>query len=118
MLDWANSHGRCVCQRSVRQETSMFKAGTLPLNIYQNAPVPGELQVILAPPQQPHDNAPPADVPELEGGDQISEYDTESGIEEQSMSENSHGGDPNEPVGHTLNFCSQPLDLEPNQNQS
>ena len=45
MLDWANSHGRCVCPRSVRQETTMFKVGTLPLSIYQNAPVPGESRV-------------------------------------------------------------------------
>ena len=36
MLEWANEHGRCVRQRSVRQETTKFKAGTLPLNMYAN----------------------------------------------------------------------------------
>ena len=28
-------HGKCVRQRTVRQETTKFKAGTLPLNMYR-----------------------------------------------------------------------------------
>ena len=45
MLDWANSHGRCFHQRSARQETTMFKVCTLPLNIYQNGAVQGVSRV-------------------------------------------------------------------------
>ena len=40
MRDWANEYGRAVRQRSIRQETTKFKAGTLPLNMYR-----GEQQV-------------------------------------------------------------------------
>ena len=34
MLEWAENNGKAIRQRTVRQETSKFKAGTLPLNIY------------------------------------------------------------------------------------
>ena len=34
MREWAVQHGKCVRQRTVRQETTKFKAGTLPLNMY------------------------------------------------------------------------------------
>ena len=41
MLGWANEFGKCVRQKTVRQETTMFKAGTLPLNMYpKNVPTP------------------------------------------------------------------------------
>lgn len=35
MKNWASDYGKCVRQRTVRQETTKFKAGTLPLNMYQ-----------------------------------------------------------------------------------
>ena len=35
MRKWARDHGKCVRQRTVRQETAKCKAGTLPLNMYQ-----------------------------------------------------------------------------------
>ena len=38
MREWAAQHGKCACQRTVQQETTKFKAGTLPLNMYQAAP--------------------------------------------------------------------------------
>lgn len=38
MREWAAQHGKCVRQRTVRQETTKFKAGTLPLNMYRAAP--------------------------------------------------------------------------------
>ena len=42
MTNWANTHGKsCVRQRTVRQETK-YKAGTLPLNMYQTAVHRGE----------------------------------------------------------------------------
>ena len=34
MLEWAANSGKAVRQRTVRQETTKFKAGTLPLNMY------------------------------------------------------------------------------------
>ena len=34
MLEWASNNGTAVRQRTVRQETTMFKAGTLPVNMY------------------------------------------------------------------------------------
>ena len=37
MRKLANTHGKCVRQRTVRQETTKYKAGTLPLNMYQTA---------------------------------------------------------------------------------
>ncbi len=40
MREWASTHGKAVRQRSVRQETTMFKAGTLPLNMYMSSKLP------------------------------------------------------------------------------
>ena len=37
MLEWAANNGKAVRQRTVRQETTKFKAGTLPLNIYASS---------------------------------------------------------------------------------
>ena len=34
---WAKDHGKCVRQCTVRQETTKFKAATLPLNMYESA---------------------------------------------------------------------------------
>ena len=42
MLEWAANNGKAVRQRTVRQETSMFKAGTLPLNMYATSEQPKE----------------------------------------------------------------------------
>jgi hypothetical protein len=38
MRDWAMVNGKCVCQRTVRQETTKLKSGTLPLNMYRPSP--------------------------------------------------------------------------------
>ncbi|XP_063412869.1 uncharacterized protein LOC134695518 [Mytilus trossulus] len=39
---WANTHGKCVRQRTVRLETTAYKCGTLPLNMYEsNKTTPG-----------------------------------------------------------------------------
>lgn len=34
MREWAREHGQCVRQRTVRQQTTKFSAGTLPLTAY------------------------------------------------------------------------------------
>ena len=40
MIEWATTNGKAALQRSVRQETNMFKAGTLPLNMYRTSDYP------------------------------------------------------------------------------
>ena len=40
--DWAQTLGAAVCQRSVKQETTMARAGTLPSYLYQREIQPGE----------------------------------------------------------------------------
>ena len=50
MRTWANTHCKCVRCRTVRQETTKYKAGTLSLNMYQAAVYQGE-QVEFAPVQ-------------------------------------------------------------------
>ena len=42
MLQWAANKGKAVRQRTARQETTMFKAGTLPLNMYATSEHPKE----------------------------------------------------------------------------
>ena len=80
MRNWANSHGKCT----VRQETTKYKAGTLPLNMYQTAVHRGE-RLEFAPVErveQPEfskeeggEGMPTSRDP---GDDQLSEYDDES----------------------------------------
>ena len=45
MRDWANEFGHAVRQRSVRQETTMFKCGTCPPSMYDNVGKEPEEQV-------------------------------------------------------------------------
>ena len=40
MIEWATNNGKAARQRSVRQETTTFKAGTLPLNMYRASDYP------------------------------------------------------------------------------
>ena len=40
MIEWATTNGKAVRQRSVREETTMFKAGTLRLNMYRTSDYP------------------------------------------------------------------------------
>ncbi len=88
MRDWAMQHGKCVRQRTVRQETTKFKSGNLPLNMYRSSQTafPRE-KIVLAqvdPVQEiesedgreDHDVHKPQDV-------QQNEYDTDSDTETQ-----------------------------------
>lgn len=50
MREWASDNGRAIRQRSVRQETTKFKGGTLPLNMYRSSYTPAK-KVVL--PTQP-----------------------------------------------------------------
>ena len=42
MKQWAKDHGKCLRQHTVHQETLKFKAGTLPLNMYESTKQIGE----------------------------------------------------------------------------
>ena len=42
MREWARDNGKSVRQRTVRQETTKYKSGTLPLNMYQSEEQIGE----------------------------------------------------------------------------
>ena len=42
MREWARDNGKSVSQRTVRQETTKYKSGTLPLNLYQSEEQIGE----------------------------------------------------------------------------
>ena len=42
MREWARNNGKSVRQRTVRQETTKYKAGTLPLNMYERKQQIGE----------------------------------------------------------------------------
>ena len=42
MREWARNNGKTVQQRTVRQETTKYRSGTLPLNMYQTEEQMGE----------------------------------------------------------------------------
>ena len=79
-----HTHGKCVRQRTVRKETTKYKAGTLPLNMYQTAVHRGE-RLEFAPverveqrefsKEEGREGAPTSRDP---GDDQLSEYDDDS----------------------------------------
>ena len=77
MLEWANDHGRCVQQRSVR----------LPLNMYEQAPTVPDQPVqfpVIEPPEQDEgirildDGDEDSEAESNLESDQHSEYDTDS----------------------------------------
>ena len=79
MRNWANTHGKCVRQRTVRQETTKYKAGTLPLNMYQTATHQGErLEFEEQPGLSEDEGREGASTSRDPGGDQQSEYDDDS----------------------------------------
>ena len=95
MRECAENYGKAVRQRTMRQETTMFKAGTLPLNMYatsvaQNEKVtfqtrPSEAPVDVDQNEQQEDAAEMSREGSRDTGDceQESEYDTDSDIEDQ-----------------------------------
>jgi hypothetical protein len=48
MADWARKYGSCVRQRSVRQETTMYKSGTLPINMYTTTELKDKERVVFS----------------------------------------------------------------------
>ena len=48
MREWASNNGKSVRQRTVRQETTKYKAGTLPLNMYERKqPIGDKIQFAI-----------------------------------------------------------------------
>jgi len=83
MLEWAANNGKAVRQRTVRQETTMFKSGTLPLNMYATSGQPEEkitMKRSLGRPVERLESRKDRDGTEQDD-EQESEYDTVSEIE-------------------------------------
>lgn len=69
MREWADANGKCVRQRTVRQENTKDKAGTLPLNLYTRD--------ILLSSKVVFDEQDQETI--AEPGDALSEYESDSG---------------------------------------
>jgi len=87
------TNGTAVRQRSVRQETTKFKAGTLPLNMHRSSYTPAKKVVFRARPSpydvestafdiQPHDQQYDGTSNVSEDSEQVQEYNTDSDVSE------------------------------------
>jgi len=96
MREWAANYGKAVRQRTVRQETTMFKAGTLPLNMYatsvpQNEEVrfpqtrPLEASDVEKEHEEVQSKLSEEGGSDTEDAEQESEYDAESESEEKAV---------------------------------
>ena len=57
MREWARNNGKSVRQRTVRQEITKYKAGTLPLNMYESKkPISEKIQFETASDNKLHEN--------------------------------------------------------------
>ena len=71
MLEWAANNGKAIRQRTVHQKNTMFKPGTLPLNMYATSAQSTE-KIIIEHVEEDHHEESEHDE------EQESEYDTES----------------------------------------
>lgn len=84
MRNWANTHGKCVRQRTIRQETTKYKAGTLPLNMHQTAVHRGErlefapVERVEQPEFSKEEGREGASTSRDPGDNQLSKYDDDS----------------------------------------
>lgn len=78
MRDWAQTFGAAVRQRSVRQETTMARAGTLPSYLYQREVQPGESVSLEDLEHSISEEQQGIQVGETEDEDGILEYDSSS----------------------------------------
>ena len=76
MRDWASSYGAAVRQRTVRQETTMAKHGTLPEYIYQRHCISAErpINVSFEEPEEKEEEEEEEEARIDESGDET-EYD-------------------------------------------
>lgn len=98
MIEWA-TNGQAARQRSARQETTMFKAGTLPLNMYRTSDFPKD-KVSFSPntaeeqpvtsattemPSTSHEAIEESQVVEETDVEEKEEYDTDSDSDDPSV---------------------------------
>ncbi len=88
MREWAATHGKCVRQRSIREETTKYRCGTLPLNMYGKKPMPVKdmERVNLSLSTQVVDVESDDDSDKSEVEDQQSEYDSDSEVSDEEIS--------------------------------
>ena len=79
MWHWALTFGEAVCQRSVRQETTMARVGTLPSYLYHKEVLPWDL-ISLEPPAEPSAS-------EANERDEVGDEDDEEGVLEYQFSD-------------------------------
>ena len=79
MHEWAQDYGKCVRQRSARQQTTMYNTGTLPLNIDENATYSTNSEQFTFPSisEEGHKDY-----------DQVSEYDSETDVDDTEEMDN------------------------------
>ena len=79
MREWARNNGKSVRQRTVRQETTKYKAGTLPLNMYESKqPVGGKIQFETPPANELNANHVDNNSSENQDENHFQEYSEES----------------------------------------
>jgi len=97
MRVWAKRYGKCVRQRSVRQDNTMDRAGTLPLNSYERQTLlnPLELQFLL-PREQSSVPGESAERPEGESDEQCAEVLTCTDLRDEYSSSESRESESDE----------------------
>ena len=117
MRAWAKMHGKSVRQRNVRQDNTMDRAGTLPLNLYETETVlkPVNLNSLKAvervpsesdePPNSNEDVSLPLKSPKNEQVDSFSASDSDSNSKEEvdSALETTLRHDPSDQTGKSKN---------------
>lgn len=80
MKEWADAYGASVRQRTVRQETTMCRAGALPDCLYQRQVQPGKPVIIdsLGKDSEAENQEERVEEEEKIGGVKVDEYDTRS----------------------------------------
>ena len=101
MRFWAKQYGKCVRQRNVRQDNTMDRAGTLPLNLYETETVlnPLDLHSIM-----PALQASPSSMPDQSDESHEVEVITTEQQDLYSDSEDSEDSDPDETLDESFNI--------------
>ena len=107
MKEWAHTLGAAVHQRTVQQETTTGRAGTLPNFLYEKDIVPGQSIVLTA------DVGPPDNEDEYDTGSSAEEEEIEDQVREGSQRVATLDGEANfllgrvSAFGHAIPFNSR-----------
>ena len=114
LRDWVAQYGRCVRQRSLRQETTMAKAGTLPEFCYISYATqshgPGEIDSVEKPPNT-SDQESACDNQQAGTADQQDEYESSDEEFKDNTHESSSESDTDETSHEAESLDSQNLFL-------